>query len=69
MEVNKEKVKMRQQLSEHPFGTIKRSFNQGYMLLKGLEKVGAEVSLTVLAYNIKRAINIVGLKGLIAAVG
>jgi hypothetical protein len=43
--------------------------NQGYMLLKGLEKVSAEISLTVLAYNIKRVINIIGLKGLIAAVG
>jgi len=69
VQANKEKTKMRQQLSEHPFGTIKRSFNQGYMLLKGLEKTGTEVSLTILAYNIKRAINIIGLKGLIAAVG
>jgi len=39
------------------------------MLLKGLEKAGTEVSLTILAYNIKRAINIIGLKGLTAAVG
>lgn len=69
VQANKEKTKMRQQLSEHPFGTIKRSFNQGYMLLKSLEKTGTEVSLTILAYNIKRAINIIGLKGLIAAVG
>ena len=69
VQANKAKMKMRQQLSEHPFGTIKRSFNQGYMLLKGLEKAGAEVSLTILAYNIKRVINIIGLKGLIAAVG
>jgi len=69
VQANKEKTKLRQQLSEHPFGTIKRSFNQGYMLLKGLEKAGTEVSLTILAYNIKRAINIIGLKGLIMAVG
>ena len=38
------------------------------MLLKGMEKVGAEASLSVLAYNIKRAINVVGLKGLIRVV-
>jgi len=69
VQADKEKVKMRQWLSEHPFGTIKRSFNQGYMLLKGLEKVGGEASLSVLAYNIKRVINIVGLKELIGAVG
>ena len=41
--------------------------NQGYFLLKGLNKVGAEMSLTVLSYNLKRAINIVGVKNLIAA--
>jgi hypothetical protein len=69
VQADKEKVKMRQWLSEHPFGTIKRSFNQGYMLLRGLEKVGGEASLSVLAYNIKRVINIVGLKELIGAVG
>ena len=68
VENNREKVKKRQWLSEHPFGTIKRSFNQGYMLMKGLKRVGAEMSLTILAYNIKRVINIVGLKGLIASV-
>jgi len=66
---SKEKVRTRQWLTEHPFGTIKRSFDQGYMLLRGLDKVGTEFSLSFLAYNIKRAINIVGIKNLIAAVG
>jgi len=65
---NREKVRMRQWLSEHPFGTIKRGFNQGYMLLKGLSNVRAEMGLTFLAYNIKRAINIVGVEALVAAV-
>lgn len=68
VQADKEKVRVRQWLSEHPFGTIKRSFNQGYMLLKGLEKVSAEVSLSVLAYNIKRVLNIVGLRELIEVV-
>ena len=58
---NKDLIKKRQWLVEHPFGTMKRTFDQGYMLMRGLEKVGAEISLTVLAYNIKRVINIVGL--------
>ena len=62
-------VRKRQWLSEHPFGTMKRAFNQGYMLTRGIDKVGAEISLTVLAYNIKRVINIVGLDRLIGAVG
>src|SRR5262245_19510033 len=62
-----ELLRRRQQLSEPPFGTIKRAMNQGYFLMKGLHKVGAEMSLTVLSYNLKRAINIVGVKNLIAA--
>ena len=47
-----DKVKMRNLLTEHIFGTMKRGFNQGYMLLKGIEKVSAEIALTVLSYNI-----------------
>lgn len=66
---NQDKMGLRKTLSEHPFGTIKCSFNQGYMLMRGLEKVRAEISLSVLAYNIKRAINVVGAKNLIAALG
>jgi hypothetical protein len=67
VENNRHKVKMRQWLSEHPFGTMKRGLNQGYLLLKGLAKVAGEISLTILAYNIKRVINILGLPALIAA--
>ncbi len=44
-------------LAEHPFGTIKHAMNQGYFLTRGLPKVRTEMSLTVLAYNLKRAIN------------
>ena len=58
----------RQWLAEHPFGTIKRAFNHGYMLMRGIEKVAGEMSLSILAYNIRRVMNIVGLKGLIFAV-
>jgi transposase len=62
-----ELLRRRQQLSEPPFGTIKRAMNQGYFLMKGLDKVAAEMSLTVLSYNLKRAINILGVEKLIAA--
>jgi len=55
-----EKMKLRKQLAEHPFGTIKRAWNQGYFLTRGLEGAGAEMSLTVLAYNLKRAIQVLG---------
>ncbi|MGZ6520162.1 MAG: IS1182 family transposase, partial [Bacteroidia bacterium] len=61
---NADMLQKRQELVEHPFGTIKRAFNQGYMLLKRLPKVGAEISLTMLAYDITRVINIVGVEKL-----
>lgn len=61
-------IKKRKELAEHPFGTIKRAFNQGYLLLKRLPKVGAEISLTMLAYDVTRVINIVGVKKLMAEV-
>jgi hypothetical protein len=66
----KYKYKKRQQLCEHPFGTIKRAFNQGYMLMKGLPKTSAEFGLTGLVYNIKRVTNIFGgVQNLIQAMG
>jgi hypothetical protein len=42
--------------------------NQGAFLMRGLDKVRAEFSLTALAYNLRRAINLVGVQGLIRAV-
>ena len=60
--------RLRRMLAEHPFGTMKRAFNQGYLLLKGLRKVKGEVGFTMLAYNMRRAINIVGVGTLIALV-
>jgi hypothetical protein len=59
-------VKQRKELIEHVFGTMKRSMDQGYFLLRTRKKVAAEMSLTVLAYNLKRVIKIVGVEGLIA---
>lgn len=56
-----EKMEQRKCLVEHPFGTIKRSFGHGYFLTRGLKKVKAEFSLTVLAYNMKRAVKIKGI--------
>jgi transposase len=64
-----DKLNKRKEIVEHPFGTIKRAFNQGYLLLKGLRKVNGEVGFTMLAYNMRRAINIVGTKRLIAQLG
>jgi transposase len=44
-----EKLKRRKGIVEHPFGTIKRSMDQGYFLMRGLKKVRTEMSLTILA--------------------
>jgi len=62
-------LKLRQQIVEHPFGTIKFWNDQRHFLMRGLEKVKAEFSLSTLAYDIKRAINVVGVRALIAALG
>src|SRR5919205_1010350 len=58
----------RRETVEHPFGSIKQWMNQGAFLMRGLEKVRAEFSLTALAYNLRRVLNIVGLRELMAAV-
>ncbi len=57
----------RKALSEHPFGTMKRGMDQGYFLLKGLRKVRGEFSLTALAYNLKRVLNLVAVPRLLDA--
>jgi transposase/IS5 family transposase len=58
----------RRETVEHPFGTIKQWMNQGAFLMRGLEKVRAEFSLTALAYNLRRVLNLVGFAELMAAV-
>jgi transposase len=64
---DKEKLKQRMCLSEHPFGTVKWHDGAHYLLCKGIEKASAEMGLSFLAYNLKRAINLVGTKTLIEA--
>ena len=58
----------RREIVEHPFASIKQWMNQGAFLMRGLSKVGGEFSLTALAYNITRAINLVGVPKLLAAI-
>lgn len=59
---DREKMSKRLCLSEHPFGTIKRSLGADYFLLKGLEKVAGEFALSAIAYNMKRSRNLLGFK-------
>ena len=63
-----EKMQLRKQLCEHPFGTLKRWFGYSYFLVKGLERVRTEWSLMTLAYNLKRVLNLVSFATLMAAV-
>lgn len=62
-------MERRKALVEHPFGTIKIGMNQRAFLMRGLEKVRGEFSLSTLAYNIKRVVNIVGVEKLIETLG
>jgi transposase len=62
-----ELLRKRKLIVEHPFGTIKRWRDQGYFLMRGTDNVRAEASLTVLAYNITRVINILGVNRMIQA--
>lgn len=58
----KDKYQQRQLIVEHPIGTIKRSFGLAHFLTRGNSAVRAESSLAFLAYNMLRAINILGVK-------
>jgi Transposase DDE domain len=60
-------LEQRRETAEHPFGTIKQWMNQGTFLMRGLEKVRGEFSLTALAYNLRRVLNIVGFTELVVA--
>ena len=65
---DKHKLKQRMCLSEHPFGTVKWYHGAHYLLCKGKEKATAELGLSFLAYNLRRAINMVGVSKLLAAI-
>ena len=58
----------RREVVEHPFGSIKQWMYQGAFLMRGLANGRAEFSLTALAYNLRRALNILGVEAMTAAV-
>jgi len=63
------RTSLRMGISEHPFGTIKRSMGADHFLLRGLPKVEAEFSLMCLGYNLTRAANLLGFEALMGLVG
>ncbi len=62
-----EKMRQRRETVEHPFGTIKYWMGYTHFQMKTLKRVGTEMALHVLAYNLKRVMQIIGIAPLIAA--
>ena len=57
---NPDAMRQRKRLVEHPYGTIKHWMGSTHFLMQRLANVQAEMSLHVLAYNLRRAINVLG---------
>jgi len=63
-----EKMRQRRETVEHPFGTIKARMGATHFLMKTLPRVASEMALHVLAYNLTRVMNIMGIGPLMAAI-
>ena len=68
LDENPQAMRVRRQTAEHPFGTMKARMGATHFLMKTLPKVASEMALSVLAYNLTRVMNIVGVKPLMAAI-
>ena len=64
---NPQAMRQRRETVEHPFGTLKMRMGATHFLMKRLPRVATEMALHVLAYNLTRVINIVGIQPLMAA--
>jgi len=65
---DKEIVKQRKCIVDHPFGTVKYAMDAKSCLTKGIKNVTGEFSLTFLAYNMKRAIKLIGCRKLVESI-
>jgi hypothetical protein len=65
---NPDKMRLRRQTVEHPFGTIKSWMGSTHFQMKTLKHVGTEMALHVMAYNMKRVMSILGVGGLMEAI-
>jgi transposase len=68
LDENPDKMRTRRQTAEHPFGTLKLWMGYTHFQMKTLKNVRTEMALHVLAYNIKRVINIMGSAPLMVAI-
>ncbi len=66
MDHDPERMRARRMTVEHPFGTLKMWMGYTHFQMKTLPRVSTEMSLHVLAYNMKRLINLFGVHGLVA---
>jgi hypothetical protein len=64
-----ERMRARRETVEHPFGSIKSWTSSSHFLMRRLEHVGTEMCLQVLAYDLKRVMQILGPSTLVAAIG
>ena len=62
-------MRRRRETVEHPFGTMKARMGATHFLMKTLPNVATEMALSVLAYNLTRVMNIIGVRPLLAAIG
>ena len=67
LDLNPGAMRQRRETVEHPFGTIKMRMGATHFLMKRLPKVRGEMALHVLAYNLTRVLNILGIQPLMAA--
>ena len=65
---NPNAMRQRRETAEHPFGTLKMRMGATHFLMKRLPKVATEMALHVLAYNLTRVMNIMGIQPLMAAI-
>jgi hypothetical protein len=63
-----EMMRVRRQTVEHPFGTIKSWMGATHFLTRTINRVSTEMSLHVLAYNLKRVMSLLGVSGLLDAI-
>lgn len=68
LDANPNAMRQRRETVEHPFGTIKARMGATHFLMKTLPKVAAEMALRVLAHNLTRVMNIMGIQPLMAAI-
>ena len=68
LDANPQAMRQRRETVEHPFGTIKARMGATHFAMKTLPKVATEMALSVLAYNLTRVMNIVGIEPLMAAI-